>query len=205
MRSLSILQRAWSHLQLKRPPARIIELGAGDGSLLLRFARAVPPQPFKTRLVLLDRQQLVSAETIDQFRSVGWDAEVECNDALRWARASQRDTYDLCIATLFLHHFRDPELASLLDGVATRSGAFIAIEPHRGTLAKLGSRFIGMLGVNAVTREDAVKSVSAGFTGADITAVWPQHADSWWTRELRAWPFSHCFIAARRTLRKPGC
>jgi SAM-dependent methyltransferase len=204
MRSLSILERAWSRLQLKKPPARIVELGAGDGTLLLRLAKTVHPQSSSTQLVLLDRQQLVSAETIDQYRRVGWNVEVQCDDALRWAAVSPSVTYDLCITTLFLHHFRDPELALLLGGVAARSDAFIAIEPYRGTLATVGSRLIGVLGAGAVTREDAVKSVEAGFVRGDITAAWAQDADSWWTQEFRAFPFSHCFLAARQALRSTG-
>lgn len=202
MLSLRILKHAWSRLRLIAPPTRIIELGAGDGTLLLRLARELPSQGVQTDLSLLDRQKVVGAETINQFRSVGWQVKVVCEDALQWANTPNAESYDLCIATLFLHHFRDPELALLLKGVASRSRAFIAIEPHRGTLATLGSHLIGVLGVNVITREDAVKSVAAGFASAEITAAWPGRADSWWIREFRALPFSQCFLAARLASRR---
>lgn len=197
MLSLRILKLAWSLLRLIEPPARIIELGAGDGTLLLRLARALPSRRVQTELALLDRQQVVSAETIGEFRSVGWHVKIVCEDALQWASAPNPEVYDLCISTLFLHHFRNPELALLLQGVAARTRAFIAIEPHRGTLSTLGSHLIGVLGVNAITREDAVKSVAAGFAGTEITVAWPGRVDSWWIREFRAFPFSQCFLAAR--------
>jgi SAM-dependent methyltransferase len=203
MRSLRILEHAWSRLRLIEPPRRIIELGAGDGTLLLRLARGLPSGRVPTELALLDRQRVVSAETIDQFRRVGWQVKVVCEDALHWASTPNPESYDLCIATLFLHHFRNPELALLLEGVAARSRAFIAIEPHRGTLATLGSHLIGLLGANAITREDAVKSVAAGFSGAEITAAWPGRGrDAWWIREFRALPFSQCFLAARLISRR---
>jgi hypothetical protein len=109
--------------------------------------------------------------------------------------------YDLCITTLFLHHFRDPELRAMVEGVAAQSGAFIAIEPRRDVLAQLGSRAIGLLGTGAVTREDAIKSVDAGFVGEEITSVWPAVEKPWWTKEFRVLPFSHCFIAARKDAR----
>ncbi len=201
MLSLRILKHALSCLRLIEPPARIIELGAGDGTLLLRLASASASR-LDTEIALLDRQQAVSAETIDQFRRVGWRVKTVSEDALRWAGASDPESYDLCIATLFLHHFRDPELGLLLQGVAARSGAFIAIEPHRGALASLGSRLVGVLGVNEITRDDAVKSVAAGFANSEITAAWPGKSDSWWTREFRALPFSQCFLAARQTVRR---
>lgn len=68
-------------------------------------------------------------------------------------------------------------------------------------LAKLGSRLIGLLGTNAVTRGDAVKSVDAGFTDEEITAAWPSTDKTWWTREFRVLPFSHGFIAAQNDVR----
>lgn len=201
MLSLRVLKRAWKCLRLIEPPARIIELGAGDGTLLLRLARASTSR-IDTEISLLDRHQAVSAETIEQFRRVGWRVKTVREDALRWAGAPGAESYDLCIATLFLHHFQDPELALLLKGVAARSEAFIAIEPHRGMLASLGSRLVGILGVNDITRDDAVKSVAAGFANSEITAAWPGKGDSWWTREFRAPPFSQCFLAARPTVRR---
>jgi hypothetical protein len=103
---------------------------------------------------------------------------------------------------LFLHHFKDAELRQLLRGVASQSRSFIAIEPRREMLAKVGSHLIGLLGASAVTREDAVKSVDAGFTGEEITAAWPASDKTWWTQEFRVLPFSHCFIAAQNGMRK---
>lgn len=202
MRSLGILKHTWSLLQLVKPPARIIELGAGDGSLLLRLAMGLRSRRFDTELVLLDRQRAVSGETINHFGGLGWKVRVECEDALDWASTPSEDRYDLCIASLFLHHFRGPELARLLAGVAARSRAFIAIEPQRGALGAIGSRLIGALGVSAITRDDAVKSVAAGFTGAEVSAAWPPTRGLWWSREFRALPFSHCFLAAQHSVRR---
>jgi hypothetical protein len=68
-------------------------------------------------------------------------------------------------------------------------------------LAKVGSRLIGVLGTNAVTREDAIKSVDAGFTGEEITAAWPMTDETWWTQEYRVLPFAHGFIAAQNDVR----
>jgi hypothetical protein len=70
-------------------------------------------------------------------------------------------------------------------------------------LAKVGSRLIGLLGTNEVTREDAVKSVAAGFTDDEITTAWRANDKTWWTQEFRVLPFSHGFIAARNDVRIP--
>ena len=64
---------------------------------------------------------------------------------------------------------------------------------------------IGLLGANAVTREDAVKSVDAGFTGDEITRRGRRAPRTWWTEEYRVLPFSHVFIAAQEIARARAC
>jgi hypothetical protein len=73
----------------------------------------------------------------------------------------------------------------------------IACEPRRGWLALAGSRLIGVLGVNSVTRTDAVLSVQAGFRGRELTALWPRES-GWCLREEASGSFGHCFHATRR-------
>jgi hypothetical protein len=201
MRSVSALNHALSRLRLAARPKSILELGAGDGSLLLRLAAAVRPRWPGVKLTLLDRQRIVNSETVESYRRHGWEVTTVCEDVLVWARQSARQRYDLTVATLFLHHFKESELRELLRGVVSQSRAFIAIEPRREMLAKVGSRLIGLLGANAVTREDAVKSVDAGFIDDEITAAWPSTDKTWWTQEFRVLPFSHGFIAAQNDVR----
>jgi len=201
MRSVSELRHALSRLRFGAPPKNILELGAGDGSLLLRLAGAVGPRWSGVKVTLLDRHRIVSSETVNSYRRHGWEVTTVCQDALIWARQSAHQHYDLTVATLFLHHFKDSELRELLRGVISQSRAFIAIEPRRAMLAKLGSRLIGLLGTNGVTREDAVKSVDAGFTGDEITTAWSSTDKTWWTQEYSSPPFSHVFIAAQKSTR----
>jgi hypothetical protein len=204
MRSVSALTHAISRLRLVTPPKRILELGAGDGTLVLRLAAALKPRWTGVELTLLDRQPLVNVETVDNYRRLGWQVSTLREDVLAWAQQSTGGRYDLCIATLFLHHFQDSELRGLLRGVIKHSRAFIAIEPRRGIAAKIGSRLIGLLGTNEVTRQDAVKSVDAGFTEGEITGAWTSIATTWWTEESLAKPFSHRFIAAQPDVRVAG-
>jgi methyltransferase family protein len=201
MRSVSILRRAVSRLRLAAPPARILELGAGDGSLLLRFARTLEPRWTDVELTLLDRRLLVSDRTRAQFAQLGWRPTLLGAEALAWAAGRQERRYDLCIANLFLHHFESPELSALLRGVAASSSAFVACEPRRGALARIGSRLVALLGANQITRGDAVKSVAAGFAGRELSEAWDSAAGDWILEEYPALPFTHCFGAVRRTAR----
>jgi SAM-dependent methyltransferase len=204
MRSVSILRAALLKLRLDAPPRRIIELGSGDGRLLLRFAQSMSPPWWGVELSLLDREPAVHHDTEEGFRRLGWKPQVLQQDALAWAEQRSGERYDLCIVSLFLHHFDAAQLRRLLAGIAARCECVIASEPERGRLAHFFSRFVGVLGTNAVTRGDAVKSVEAGFTGEEISEAWPAQHSDWSLQEYGALPFSHCFVAARRPLRVPG-
>ena len=184
---------------------RVLELGAGDGTLMLGIARAMQGKWPAVDLTLLDRLNLVGAVTIADYATAGWTARSAVADALDWA-ASDVDplmeggassAWDLIIANLFLHHFEGARLAALLRAIARRSGRFFACEPRRGWLALGASHLIGAIGAGAVTRTDAVLSVRAGFRGREITALWPADAPRSTLIEYAAGLFSHCFYAER--------
>ena len=197
MRSISILQRAVAALRLAAQPRRILELGAGDGTLLLRFARAQRPRWNDVQLTLLDRVDLVSEQTRAGYRELGWQVSLLRADALEWAASGQTGRYDLCFANLFLHHFEAAPLILLLRAVAAATDAFVACEPRRSNIARAGSRLIVLLGASEVTRQDAVKSVAAGFTDRELSAAWNTPGGDWNLVEFPAPPFSHCLAAAR--------
>jgi hypothetical protein len=208
MGTRSILARGWQDLVSPgsaRLPLRILEIGAGDGSLLLGVARAMAPRWPSVQLTLLDHQDIVTPATVASYADLGWSAQVKVADVLAWAAQPDDEApgtvlprWDLITTTLFLHHFEDGQLGQLLCAVASRTDRFFACEPRRACLPLAGSHLIGAIGANAVTRGDAVLSVHAGFRDDEITATWPQTGEAWQTREFAAGLFSHCF-SARRT------
>ena len=188
MRDMKVLRR-------KEAPLRMLELGAGDGSLMLRVARGLAPAWSRVDLTLLDRQSLVERTTIEGYAELGWTAVAEVADVLDWAEACAASRWDMIVANLFLHHFDALQLRVLLAAVAARGDRFFACEPRRDWLALAGSHLVGVIGANAVTREDAVLSVHAGFRGNELTAAWPTQGIGWQLQEYSAGLFSHCFSA----------
>jgi hypothetical protein len=206
MGTRSILLRALRQLTPPGPDAasiRVLELGAGDGTLMLGIARVMAPWWPPVELTLLDRQALVAGETLAGFAGLGWTTDIEVVDALDWAESScgggprgrQTARWDLIVANLFLHHFEGAQLGTLLGAVAAGSDRFVACEPRRDWVALAGSHLVGAMGAGAVTRTDAVLSVRAGFRGNEISAEWAAHGVDWRVKEYRAGPFSHCFCA----------
>jgi hypothetical protein len=171
------------------PPAHILELGCGDGTFMLRVARRLANTWPAVRLTLVDRQALVTEATIAGFARLGWAATphtADVFDALQTIRA------DIATANLFLHHFEAPQLRALLAAMAAAAPFAAACEPRRSALAALGCRLMVLIGCNRVTRHDALVSVHAGFTGAELTALWPP---GWRITESSAGLFTHAFVA----------
>jgi hypothetical protein len=180
-----------------RMARRLVELGAGDGRFLLRVARHLAAGWQGTSAVLLDRFQVVSPETCRDFKALGWHAEVLEADALDWLARQAAPGCDAMVANLFLHHFREAQLAGLLRAAASQTRVFVAVEPRRSEPALLFSGLLWLIGCNQVTRHDAPVSVRAGFAGNELSRLWPA-GESWTLREVPAGWFSHLFIAHRR-------
>ena len=170
-------------------PRLIADLGGGDGRFMLSVARAKSWPGVK--LLILDQQAIVSAETRSQFAALGWDCEVLQGDIFE---TLPQITPDIVTANLFLHHLDDAALARLLALVAERSKGFVTCEPRRSTFALIASHLVFALGANDVTRHDAVASVRAGFQGGELSALWPQ-SGAWRLGEHAAFPFTHVFRA----------
>jgi hypothetical protein len=190
-----------SHLAADHPsPLRILEIGAGDGNLMCGVAQRLGRRWQSVELTLLDQLDLVEASTIDRFAAFGWRIRPVVSDVLAWAAAAdvpgRAKPWDLIIANLFLHHFEGAQLSGILSAVEARTDCFFACEPRRSRMANWGSHLIGALGVNAVTRADAVTSVRAGFQQSEISTLWPR-APHWKVKEYAAGLFSHCFFAER--------
>ena len=199
----SLRKLAASHDESR--PLRMLELGAGDGSLMLGVARAAGRDGPAVEFTLLDRQSLVTKATLASYAELNWSATAQVADVFDWAasRGSSRGgigaaPWDLIVCNLFLHHFEGGELHSLLAAIASRCGQFFACEPHRGWLSLAASHLVGAIGANAVTRQDAVLSVHAGFRDAELSQAWPASAAGWTLDEYPDGLFSHCFFARRR-------
>jgi hypothetical protein len=194
-----ILSRAFlrhrEEMQARSRPLRVVELGAGDGTLLLRLARRWSALGVTAQVTLLDRHNLVSAETRHAFAALHWDTECVVRDVFDWLSSSAARV-DVMFANLFLHHFQGQQLGNLLRLAAAKTNLFIACEPRRSPLALIASQWLFLLGCNAVTRHDAVVSVRAGFAGGELTTLWPANA-SWELNEQPAGWFSHTLVAKR--------
>ena len=178
-----------------QPPRSIVELGAGDGTFLLRIARRLGPAWKPSNVILVDRQHLLAAQTRKAFEGMSWNVQVKQMDVFDWASAEPHST-DLMIVNLFLHHFTNDDLHKLFGRLAELTGFFLACEPRRSNGALRATSLLRIIGCNDVTLHDARLSVRAGFAGGELSQLWPDHA-GWHVEERRAGWVSHCFAAGR--------
>jgi hypothetical protein len=172
---------------------------------MLGVARSLTPVWPKVELTLLDRQTLLDRAIVESYAEVGWTATAKVIDVLDWAASSSdkrssgdvHSRWDLIVANLFLHHFEGAQLKLLFGAIKASTDRFFACEPHRAWLALAGSHLLGAIGASAITREDAVLSVHAGFRDKELTTMWPAHGVEWRVQEYSAGLFSHCFRAER--------
>jgi hypothetical protein len=174
--------------------AQVVELGAGDGTLLLNVAKRLGRQANPVRAVLVDRKPSLSAETRAGFDDNGWRIEVKELDVFEWLARPNPGRADITIANLFLHHFPERELPWLLGRTSQQTSRFIACEPLRSRAAVIGASLLRFLGCNHVTLHDARVSVRAGFREQELSALWPRDP-RWRLSEGRTGLFTHTFMA----------
>ncbi len=181
------------------PPKQIADLGAGAGDFMLGVARRLAPEWRNVNLRLIDRQDAVHACAITKFAGLGWRAEFLVRDVFDWLHEAASNPPQVVVANLFLHEFSDARLAAMLRDVAELADLFVAIEPRRAAWPLFCSRLLWLAGCNRVSRHDGVASVRGGFTGRELSALWPAN-DDWILTEGSAGLFGHAFAARRRRL-----
>ena len=194
MGTAAILRRGLDRAADDSAVRKILEIGAGDGSLMLRVAQRQAKRWPGVAVTLLDRQRVVEEPTMQGLRAVGWTPSLVTADVFDWLEESRAERWDIVVANLFIHHFPPVDLSRLLGAIAARTRTFFCCEPRRGAVPLLCSHLIGMIGAGPVAREDAVLSVHAGFRGQELSAAWPQ-GSRWRLREYPAGLFSHCLLA----------
>lgn len=163
-------------------PAHFIELGAGDGGLGMYLQR---------HHILADESVYTGVDLIP--RPADWPAH------WNW---QQRDLLDTefgdattLLANLILHQFGDVEL-NRLGTTISDSGirTLLLNEPVRRPLHLWQISLSRLLGVHAVTLQDARTSIRAGFRGDEAGRLLQL--------DRKEWTFTHCetFMGANRII-----
>jgi hypothetical protein len=174
---------------------RLADIGAGDGTLLLEVARRLAKSAVTVEAKLVDQQNLLESAIAAEFRRFGWQVEAVESNVFTWL--ADAAPVDVLSANLFLHHFDETTLQRLFDQAARVTKKLVACEPRRFAFPRLCGLLLRVIGCSTVAWHDGVLSVQAGFTGQELSALWPA-GSGWQLGERNAGLFSHLFTATRR-------
>jgi hypothetical protein len=174
----------WIVRQLKRQtpaPARIIEIGAGEGDLCRKVQTSLPSSAV-TGLDLIQRPASLPSD----IQWIGGD----------FFQTLPNIDADACIGSLILHHFSNEALHEL--GVRLQSFRSLTFcEPLRSRLplflSKLSAAFM-----SEVTRHDMPASIRAGFRPGELPALLGLDSKKWSVRESSHWRGALRLAAWRR-------
>ena len=162
-------------------PARILELGAGEGELCRRINASLPSSSV-TGLDLIGRPANLSAD-------IDWIS----GDFFDTLPATNADT---CVGSLILHHFSDRALREL--GSRMKSFRCLAFcEPLRGR-APLFFSTVSSLFMGEVTQHDMPVSIRAGFRLGELPALLGLDSGVWKINESSLWRGSLRLLVSRR-------
>jgi hypothetical protein len=174
----------------------IVELGAGDGHFILGVARRLDGHWPDAKATLVDQLAALDPEIQRQFKNLGWQIRLEIAEAAAWLRHSA-PSEKIVLSNLFFHQFDTEPLAEMLRLAALSSRLVVALEPRRAWLPRICGRLLWVIGCGPVTCHDGHISVCAGFSGDELSALWPDKKN-WELVERPVGLFSHLFIARRK-------
>jgi len=180
---------------VRTPPLRILEIGAGDGKFMLTVARLMANRWPSVEIVMVDRIDLIGKDLCSSFAKFGWRAQPVTSDIFDAANEALRRPFDLVCANLILHHFDDARLLELFSRIMAMAPMLVTTEPLRAKMPLVATRLLPLIGACAVTLNDAAQSVRAGFRDTELSQLW-QLAGGSPVMEGRKGLFTQAFVGA---------
>lgn len=179
-----------------QPHLRLVEIGAGDGTVLLAVAKRLRCFGTTAEVVLIDNQPVFADATRDAFAAIGWRVRQVVADVLEDLEPAFAHA-DAVMANMFLHQFEDVQLRRLFAQLCRKTSLVVAVEPRRSRPVMMAGGLLWLLGCSAVTRHDGEVSIRAGFREQEMSALW-HDPQSWDLVEGPANLFNHGFVARRK-------
>lgn len=161
------------HTLLRSTPAgstiSIIDLGCGSGDMLRAVAEYGRKNNYIFKLTGIDANEF----TVNYARKLSAnypDIRYLKMDVL--TDTFPEPGYDIVLATLFLHHFKNEEIEGMLGSLAEKASTGIVINDlHRSRTAWYLFRFISIFISNPMVRKDGAISVLRGFKKKDLVKM----------------------------------
>ena len=155
--------------QPKNKVIRIIDLGCGNGDILRDIAIFGRKENYLFKLVGID----ANAAAIDYATELSKSyPEINFKKIDIFSDNFKKQEYDIALCTLFIHHFSNDEIISILSTILKNSSIGIVINDlHRNILAYYLFKFIGYFIKNKMVIEDGLISILKAFKREELETI----------------------------------
>ena len=147
----------------------IVDLGCGHGDILRDIAKFGRKNDYTFRLVGID----ANIAAIAYAKELSCDySELSFKAIDIFSEDFKKQSYDIVLCTLFLHHFKNNELISFLKMIIERATIGVVVNDlHRHKLAYYLFKLIGFFIKNKMIREDGLTSILRAFKKKDLENI----------------------------------
>ena len=147
----------------------IIDLGCGGGDILRDVAKLGNKEGYKFNLIGIDANHDAMAYAKELSKDYDNISFFNCDV---FSEEFNTLKYDVVLATLFLHHFKEEELINFLSAVLKKTSLGIVVNDlHRHKLAYYLFKLLCVTIKNRMVIEDGLTSVLRGFKRAELKHI----------------------------------
>ncbi len=163
--TLNGLKKLWQSAP-RNKELTIVDLGCGNGDMLRVVANAARKENRTVKLIGIDANSF----TINYAKTLSKAyPEISYMETFIPSEAFSRLEYDVVLATLFFHHFKDEEIISCLAETADKARIGIVINDlHRNEWAVFLFRLLTIFIPNPMVRQDGITSILRGFKRSEL-------------------------------------
>jgi 2-polyprenyl-3-methyl-5-hydroxy-6-metoxy-1,4-benzoquinol methylase len=178
---------------LGKKQVNLLDVGTGSADIPANIVRWGRERGIRINFMVLDLNEIAAREALAQTAKFP-EIKVVRADALNLPFADGE--FDFVLASMFLHHFRNPQASLLLKSFARVGGAFLINDLRRHPIAYYTIKLLTRVFTrNRLVRNDSAVSVLRGFTEPDIGEI--ATAAGMKLEIFRHFPYRFIFIGQR--------
>lgn len=155
--------------QPKNKTITIVDLGCGNGDILRDISKFGRKNNYSFKLIGIDAN-LAATEYAKELSKEYSELSFKTMDIL--SEDFKKQSYDVVLCTLFLHHFKNEELISFLKTTTNNATIGVVVNDlHRHKLAYYLFKLIGFFIKNKMVRQDGLTSVLRAFKKKDLENI----------------------------------
>ena len=155
--------------QPKNKTITIVDLGCGNGDILRDISKFGRKNNYSFKLIGIDAN-LAATDYAKELSKEYSELSFKTMDIL--SEDFKKQSYDVVLCTLFLHHFKNDELMSFLKTTTDKATIGVVVNDlHRHKLAYYLFKLIGFFIKNKMVRQDGLTSVLRSFKREDLENI----------------------------------